>query len=60
MDFKESAFAHLNHIETNVLVEGIKDEFSQPLIAPCTMNKKQLVQITELRKRQNEHILQHK
>ena len=35
-----SCSTHLNHIQTNVLVERIKNEFSQALVTPCSMNKK--------------------
>ena len=40
--------AHLNDVETDVLVEGVEDEFGQAGVAPRSVNQEQLLQEAEL------------
>lgn len=42
-------WTYLNHIQTDILVERVQDEFGQSLVTPCSMDKQQLVQVTELK-----------
>lgn len=41
--------ADLNEVEADVLVERVKDQFRQAVVAPRTVNQKQLTQISELK-----------
>lgn len=41
--------ADLNEVEADVLVERVKDQFRQAMVAPRTVNQKQLTQISELK-----------
>ena len=40
---------HLYNVQTDVLVEGVQDEFGESLITESTVHKQQLIQVTELR-----------
>lgn len=40
--------SYLDDVETDVLVEGVEDEFTQSVVAPGSMDQKQLIQEPEL------------
>ena len=40
---------HLYNVQTDVLVEGVQDEFGESLITESTVHEQQLIQVTELR-----------
>ena len=34
-----SSVTYLNNVETDILVEGVEDKFTQPTVAPCSVHQ---------------------
>ena len=34
-----SSLAYLNNVETDILIEGVEDKFTQPTVAPSSMHQ---------------------
>ena len=46
---KERENKNLDKVEADILVEGVKDEFGQPVVAPRAVHQQQASQETKLR-----------